>query len=192
MCQYPQPSHRVSDPEQALPTAGRLAFNKLRDIPEPEDEDQWQDMGAAGLNDLEDALNGDGEGLMESAGGGEFRDTLEDVMRRERERERERERKRRLAISLRFLEMLSTYLRQYPDRRKRRRRVALQANGFEGQIDAMTDSYIEWGAKVKGSFDKDVAAAKLQEVQKHFFIIVVDVFRAYESHTSCDTTNVRF
>lgn len=67
-----------------------MAFNKLRDIAEPEHEDQWQDIGPAGLNDLEDALNGNGEGLMESAGGGEFRDTLEDAMRRERERERKR------------------------------------------------------------------------------------------------------
>lgn len=72
-----------------------MAFNKLRDIPDPEPEDQWQDMGRAGLDDLEDALNGDGEGLMESAGGGEFRDSLEDAMRREREHEREKSQKRK-------------------------------------------------------------------------------------------------
>lgn len=54
--------------------------------------------------------------------------------------------------------------RQYPDRRKRRRRVELVANGFAGQIDAMTDAYMEWSAKIQGSLNKDPPVPDVQTV----------------------------
>ncbi|KAJ7042225.1 hypothetical protein C8F04DRAFT_1252201 [Mycena alexandri] len=148
----------------ALPAEGRLAFNKLRDIPDPvptvQAEDDWDDLGPAGLDDLQDALNGDG--LMESGAGGEFRDTLEEVMRREREQAQKKKR--------------------YPNTRNRRRRVEQLANLFEGQLEAMTNSYVSWSLAIRGSLDKEPPNPDPKEVQKEFLIIVVDVFRTY---TAC-------
>ncbi|KAJ7036452.1 hypothetical protein C8F04DRAFT_1255573 [Mycena alexandri] len=151
----------LTEQYNALPAAGRLAFNKLQDVPDPvppvQAEDDWDNLGPAGLEDLQDALNGDG--LMESGAGGEFRDTLEEVMRRERERAQKKKR--------------------YPDTRNRRRRVEQLANLFEGQLEAMTNSYISWSLSIQGSLDKEPPNPDPKEVQKEFMIIVVDVFRVY-------------
>ncbi|KAJ7778903.1 hypothetical protein B0H16DRAFT_1448452 [Mycena metata] len=72
---------------EALSADRRRAFNEVRDIADPtqmgESWDGWDDAGGDELWDLEDALNGDG--MMESGAGGEFRDTLEEAIRREQE-----------------------------------------------------------------------------------------------------------
>lgn len=165
----------------ALPAEGRLAFNKLRDIPDPEPpvqaQDDWDDLGHAGLDDLEDALNGNG--MMESAGGGEFRDTLEEVIRREREREQTQKKKFGLVFRVSPLLTNPVELRRYPDYRKRRRRVEEQVNAFEAQMDAITNSYMAWSTAVMGSFDKERPQPPVDEVKRSFFVVVIDVFRAY-------------
>ncbi|KAJ7716709.1 hypothetical protein B0H16DRAFT_1476554 [Mycena metata] len=72
---------------EALSADRRRAFNEVRDIADPtqmgESWDGWDNAGGDELQDLEDMLNGDG--MMESGVGGEFRDTLEEAIHREQE-----------------------------------------------------------------------------------------------------------
>lgn len=170
----------------ALSAESRRAFNELRDIADPTNstpEDTWDDVGPADLNDLEDALNG--EGLMESAGGGEFRDTLEQAIRREREQSAKKKKYVKFCFSLRGNALVGNALNSVffrrSDHRKRRRRIARQANAFAGQMDALVDAYIEWGASVNSSLNKDVPVPDPKDVEKSYFIVVIDVFRAYDT-----------
>ncbi|KAJ7728633.1 hypothetical protein B0H16DRAFT_1330810 [Mycena metata] len=119
---------------------------------------------------------------MESAGGGEFRDTLEEVIRREREREQTQKKKFGLVFRVSPFLTNPVELRRYPDYRKRRRRVQEQVNAFEAQMDAITNSYMAWSTAVMGSFDKERPQPPVDEVKKSFFIVVIDVFRTY---TAC-------
>ncbi|KAJ7779647.1 hypothetical protein B0H16DRAFT_1710918 [Mycena metata] len=75
------------------------------------------------------------------------------------------------------------------DQRKRRQRIGRQAEAFQAQMDTITDVYVEWGSKMNGALDNDVPRPELKEVQKDYFIIVVNVFRTCTAAVPMHYTN---
>jgi hypothetical protein len=69
-----------------LTAAAHRAFNDVRDIADPTNEDplQWEDVPDGPYADIDAAMNGR-DGFVASGAGGELRDTLEDAIRGERD-----------------------------------------------------------------------------------------------------------
>ncbi|KAJ7022152.1 hypothetical protein C8F04DRAFT_1272872 [Mycena alexandri] len=149
----------------ALPAAGRAALNRLWDFADEPGEWTEEPMEP---NDLQNVLAG-ADGFMESGAGGEFRDTLEAAMRVERERMNNKKRK--------------------PDLRKRRDAIARQVEGFEPQMDAITDAYIEWSREVGDNLDHTLADPPAKDVEKYYEMVVVDIYRTYTAQVPMVSTD---
>lgn len=61
------------------------------------------------------------------------------------------------------------------DLRKRRDRIAKQAHAFAGQMDMITDTYVEWGRGDR--LDWQPPPVPEENVKKYITITVVDIFR---------------
>lgn len=66
-----------------------------------------------------------------------------------------------------------------PDLRKRRDAIARQVEGFEPQMDAITDAYIEWSREVGDNLDHTLADPPAKDVEKYYEMVVVDIYRAW-------------
>ncbi|KAJ7718135.1 hypothetical protein B0H16DRAFT_1797773, partial [Mycena metata] len=79
-------------------------------------------------------------------------------------------------------ELNGVHKKKYHDKRTRWDSTARRVLGFRGQMAAMTDAYIKWGA-TQGEFGLDGTPniPEAEQIQKHCKITVVDVFSTYKA-----------
>lgn len=72
-----------------------------------------------------------------------------------------------------------TFFRRTQDKRKRRDLITKQVRAFDGQMEAITDAYIDWASKMGDCLDQPTPPPPEHLVQKGYAIRVVDVFRTW-------------
>ncbi|KAJ7861333.1 hypothetical protein B0H13DRAFT_2282463 [Mycena leptocephala] len=139
-----------------LTAAARRAFNDVRDIADPTNEDplQWEDVADGPNDDIDTAMNVC-DGFVASGAGGELRDTLEDAIHGERD---------------------TRGKKRAQDRRMHRDMIAKQVHAFAPQMPAIIDAYVEWGLQVGDNMEAALPLPATPLVEKLYEITLVDVF----------------
>ncbi|KAJ7605703.1 hypothetical protein DFH06DRAFT_921037, partial [Mycena polygramma] len=142
-----------------LPKDKRAAFERLRDMPDDTNDDDSDDEGGPTPFNYDNVAEGNIE-VDISHEGGEM-GALQDELAKE----------------------LNKAKRKRHDTRTRWDTTQRRVRGFRAQLTEMTDAYVKWGA-TQGEFGLDAGPVPSppppEEVQMHYKITVVDVFRSEE------------
>ncbi|KAJ7439623.1 hypothetical protein B0H11DRAFT_1751794 [Mycena galericulata] len=152
-------NHYVNERYSRLSAEQKLVYDRLRDIPDPEEsmsdfsssDHDWED-------DDDDRAHAEAvlQGRVEfetSHAGGEFHEMLEGRIR----------------------ETISNKKKRAKDPRDRRDFLEKLVTGFKGQMEDITDAYMKW-ASTNGGLDKSWDGLTDGEVDSHFGIRIVDLF----------------